>query len=266
VIDYRGPHGVRLVHKGVLNNSGMWVGRLGFGDATDGAVKPAGESVDRLDRIGRTATQVQLDHLPASTSELFFALSAPFHVDLPAYEGLQIRLWDGENPSHELLCKRVENKFKGATAVMCGLRRTSDRIWHFFNVSHGGCGGDAHNYQQLLQDLRALQERKHSTEAWWPYFDRDDIVVRIQRRAEEKRAAEERQHFLAHTGAWSALRDIAMEQSVNEKKLPKTRSFRSSSAMFPSIRTARSTIRTERSTMRQPQFNDQVEDEPPLLQ
>jgi len=45
VVDYRGAHGVRVVHAGVVDYSGHWLGK-GIGDATDGAVAFVNEELD----------------------------------------------------------------------------------------------------------------------------------------------------------------------------------------------------------------------------
>merc|ERR1711933_416405 len=53
VIDYRGAHGVRLVHNGVVDYMGMWLGHLGTSDATNGAVLHVEESMDDYKRTGK---------------------------------------------------------------------------------------------------------------------------------------------------------------------------------------------------------------------
>eukprot|EP00913_Durusdinium_trenchii_P030777 g28825.t1 len=42
IVDYRGPHGVRIVHNGVVDYNGMWIGPVGTSDAADGAIKYGG--------------------------------------------------------------------------------------------------------------------------------------------------------------------------------------------------------------------------------
>ena len=72
LVDYRGAHGVRWVMNGVplstaareeasgelrLDYRGYWVGQIPIGDATGGAVRHTGQSVNYTKRDGQTSME-----------------------------------------------------------------------------------------------------------------------------------------------------------------------------------------------------------------
>jgi len=169
VVDYRGAHGVRIVHNGVLDYSGVWVGRVGIGDATGGAVWHAGETMDNANRCGRHSMEVALDKLPSKSTDLYFALSAPSNADISRYEDLTIRIVDSENPGHELTTSIELGEADALEAIVaCRMASDGNRGW---GVSSIGCTtqGNARDYRPTLLCLRAIQEKKHERGPEWPH-------------------------------------------------------------------------------------------------
>lgn len=168
VVDYRGPHGVRIVHNGVLDYSGVWVGKVGIGDATGGAVWHAGETMDNARREGRHSLEVELEKLPKRSTDLYFALSAPINADISRYQDLSIRILDSENQGHELTSIELGPVDASEAVVACCMTGDSDRCWR---VSSIGCAtqGSARDYRPILLCLRAIQEKKHQRQPEWPH-------------------------------------------------------------------------------------------------
>lgn len=169
LVDYRGPHGVRIVHNGVLDYSGVWVGALGIGDATGGAVGHIGETVDNAKRIGKQMVEVKLDKLPQKSTDLYFTFSTPSHSSIYAYQDICIRIRDSEDPNHELMSLEVSQVDTSSEAIVaCCMSRNQSSCW---DVSSVGCEvkGNARDYRPILQCLRAIQEFKHQAQPEWPH-------------------------------------------------------------------------------------------------
>jgi len=170
VVDYRGPHGVRIVHNGVLDYSGVWVGKVGIGDATGGAVWHAGEVMDNAKRIGRHMLEVNLDKMPKLTTDMYCTLSAPTNGDIAKYQDLHVRILDSENQGHELTAVELGQTMDvEAVVTSCMSRDTSSAgCWC---VSSVGCStqGSARDYRPILNCLRAIQEKGYERPPAWPH-------------------------------------------------------------------------------------------------
>jgi len=170
VVDYRGPHGVRIVHNGVLDYSGVWVGTVGIGDATGGAVCHAGEVMDNAKRIGRHMIEVNLDKMPKLTTDMYCTLSAPTNGDIAKYQDLHVRILDSENQGHELTAVELGPTMEvEAVVASCMSRDTSSAgCWVISSV---GCStqGCARDYRPILNCLRAIQERGYDRPPEWPH-------------------------------------------------------------------------------------------------
>jgi hypothetical protein len=160
---------VCALSNGVLDYSGVWVGRVGIGDATGGAVWHAGETMDNANRCGRHSMEVALDKLPSKSTDLYFTLSAPSNADISRYEDLTIRIVDSENPGHELTTSIELGEADALEAmVACCMASDGNRGWA---VSSIGCTtpGNARDYRPTLLCLRAIQEKKHERGPEWPH-------------------------------------------------------------------------------------------------
>jgi stress response protein SCP2 len=173
VVDYRGPHGVRIVHNGVLDYGGVWVGKVGIGDATGGAVRYKSESMDNARRVGKHTLEVQLDKLPQRSTDLYFTLAAPVNADISKYQELSARILDAQNPGHELASVELKNSPSEVIAheatVMCCMSLDGARCW---GISSIGCStqGSVRDFRPILQCLRAIQEKKHEErKPEWPH-------------------------------------------------------------------------------------------------
>jgi stress response protein SCP2 len=177
VIDYRGAHGVRIVHDGILDYSGVWVGPTGIGDATGGAVRFSGVDLDAIKREGNTDMEVFLDVLSPSITDLFFVLSSPAEKDMSKYHYLRTRVLNSDEPGHELASSLLKQPVRAEALVMCRLTRpaseSGDRqsSWSF-RPGRAGSHGTARDYQELIMLLHATQEQDYITSIReWPTAD-----------------------------------------------------------------------------------------------
>jgi len=179
VVDYRGAHGVRIVHNGVLDYCGVWVGKVGVGDATGGAVRYMGERMDDASRMGRQTLEVKLDKLPQRTTDLYFSLAANkscqgdtfmhnISADVSIYQELSIRIVDSDNPGHELTSLELGNGTPSEAIVACCMTSDGQRGWGVSSISRG-TQGTGRDYRPVLQCLRAIQAKKHDRPPEWPH-------------------------------------------------------------------------------------------------
>jgi len=173
VVDYRGPHGVRLVSNGVLDYRGLWSGPVKFGDATAGAVNHVGETLEEATSSGMHAFQVSLDALPSNISDLYMVFSEPTCGDVSQFEEVNLVILNGDDTGHEIVSMIIEARECSEAIVAARLCRGEDgseaghwRLDHFdYHVQ-----GDARNYRPTLLCLRAIQETKHAETPPWPHL------------------------------------------------------------------------------------------------
>jgi hypothetical protein len=175
VVDYRGPHGVRIVHNGVLDFSGVWVGKVGVGDATGGAASHSGEFLDNAKRCGRCTMDVTLAKVPEKSTEFYFSLSAPMSGDISRFRELSVRILDSDNLGHQLVrvnipqSSLVQKEDTAEITIACCMSRDARGCWGAAGVNCSSLGG-ARDYRPILLGLRAIQEKKHdSTPPQWPH-------------------------------------------------------------------------------------------------
>lgn len=174
VIDYRGPHGVRLVTNGVLDYRGIWTGMLGAGDASGGAVRHMSEEMDNVAFAGKHVLDIRFDQLPRNSSELFFVLSTPTRADISHFRNLHIVVRDMDNPGHEIATARTqvgENQSR-AVVMACVSRDRDSRCWRLQTIGSTS-QGNARDYRPVLALLRAIQERRHVKLPQWPYWKQE---------------------------------------------------------------------------------------------
>jgi len=77
VVDYRGPHGVRIVHNGVVDCKGIWLGVVGVGDALNGSVSHSQDTMDDAKQVGTRSFTIQINNVPDSVTDLYFVAYVP---------------------------------------------------------------------------------------------------------------------------------------------------------------------------------------------
>jgi len=184
VVDYRGPHGVRIIHNGIIDYAGLWVGVTGVGDATGGAVRHSGEDLDYVNRLGTNTMDVQFELLPKTTTDLYFVLSASVLMDVGRYPSIQMSVQDANNVGHEITSCQLNTAVLGGSpsAVMCRLSKTADEESWKFTPVRAGTKGSVYNDQELIYLLRAMQEMNYPTVPAWPYMDPNELACRKQER------------------------------------------------------------------------------------
>eukprot|EP00929_Paragymnodinium_shiwhaense_P104862 TRINITY_DN69654_c0_g1_i1.p1 TRINITY_DN69654_c0_g1~~TRINITY_DN69654_c0_g1_i1.p1 ORF type:complete len:2668 (+),score=694.91 TRINITY_DN69654_c0_g1_i1:170-8173(+) len=171
VVDYRGASGVRIIHNGVVDYAGAWIGMTDVGDATGGTVRPHSEELDLRERRGSTSFLVDIEHLPATTTDLYFIVSAPVHKDMSVYSALQVLLQDAGNPEYIIGSIPSPSSLSAEAMVLCRMSRSeSGKAWMFGGI-HAGCSGSVEDYRQLILMLRAMQDRDYKQTPAWPYMD-----------------------------------------------------------------------------------------------
>jgi hypothetical protein len=173
VVDYRGPHGVRLVSNGVLDYRGVWSGPVRFGDATAGAVKHAGESIEEATSSGKHAIEISLDTLPPHISDMYLVLSEPTCGDVSQFEEVKMVILNGDDAGHEIVSTSIQANECSEALVAARLCRWDEGPdagrWRLDRFdSH--VQGDARNYRPTLLCLRAIQETKHKELPPWPHL------------------------------------------------------------------------------------------------
>jgi len=170
VIDYRGAHGVRLVHNGIFDESGVWLGVVGVGDATDGAARHMGLKFDDLLEWGSQSVEIDLNTLPPGTTDIFFVASSPVVQDIGMFEDVTATLRDAENLGHEVLTVTMPTTGPQAqAALLCRVSKVEETFWKL-GAFRSGSPGTAVDYRPLLAHLRNIQERKWGRNApMWPH-------------------------------------------------------------------------------------------------
>jgi len=161
VVDYRGPHGVRLVHNGVYDEAGVWLGPMHVGDATNAATKYISTDLDDLEKVGRQIFEIDLPSLPPTASDIFFVVSTPVFDDIGMYKDIKVTLHDAEIPNYEVLTVQMPTTGVSQEAgVICRIARMEGNYWRMgaFRASSPGSSPD---YRPLLACLRNIQERTH---------------------------------------------------------------------------------------------------------
>lgn len=219
IIDYQGPHGVRLVHNGVVNYSGLWVGKVGIGDATGGSVVHSAQELNNADRIGKSIFQVRLDNLPSRATELYFTLSAPTNSDVTKYSDVKLRFVDGDNTGHEMATvkwsKPVGEISDTEAVVMCCMAVGSSPT-SGWTIDSFGCltQGTSRDYRSMILCLRAIQEQRHSLPPQWPH----QVFLSMQTR--EDREKQDKQALMLPRLPQSVLRRVKDNESPTSSQGP----------------------------------------------
>jgi len=201
IVDYRGAHGVRIVHNGVLDYGGVWVGKVSIGDATGGAVWHAGEEMDNANRVGKAFMEARLDLLPRPVTDLFFCLSAPTNHDISKYHEVQARVVHGTSKGHEMGSvqwnPKEERKTFGSdrreeaweAVILCSLSR-APAGQHGWRLVSFGCltQGNTTDYRAMILCLRAIQANRYPKPPPWPHQVKLQDEVRYEREAKDKQA------------------------------------------------------------------------------
>ncbi|CAE7253621.1 unnamed protein product [Symbiodinium sp. KB8] len=159
IIDYRGAHGVRVVHNGVVDYDGVWVGPVGVSDAADGAIKHQGLLLDELPRSGTQTFEVQLEQLPPSTTDIFVVVSSPSGKELSKYNNITVVLSSG----HQVSTCLLKSKPSSPGVVFCRLFKqgTAWKLGACRSPTSGGC----HDFRPVINSLRAIQAQTHPSSA-----------------------------------------------------------------------------------------------------
>mmetsp|Transcript_159792 Transcript_159792/g.512763 ORF Transcript_159792/g.512763 Transcript_159792/m.512763 type:complete len:516 (+) Transcript_159792:295-1842(+) len=182
VVDYRGAHGVRLVHNGVFDESGVWLGKVGTGDATDGQISYQGEKYNDLAENGEQSLVLNLEKMPPSSTDVFLVATSPVVQDIGIFQDVKVVLRDAENPGHEIMTINMPQTATPAeAAILCRISRTEGRNWQV-GAFRSGCNGNAIDYRPLIAHLRNIQERKHGRTAplWSHRVSRLDAVKQLE--------------------------------------------------------------------------------------
>jgi len=176
VIDYRGPHGVRIVHNCVVDYSGIWIGNVSTGDAADGAIEYAGIKLDELPRVGKCGFKVNLDQLPPSTTDLYVLLSSPSGKELSKYSNISAQLVDADQPTHEVCHLLLKSKPASTGIMFCRISRSTCASC---GVGHSGSwklgalriphGINCHDLRDVISSIRKLQTQTFGSDDGWPH-------------------------------------------------------------------------------------------------
>eukprot|EP00931_Biecheleriopsis_adriatica_P121600 TRINITY_DN9665_c0_g4_i1.p1 TRINITY_DN9665_c0_g4~~TRINITY_DN9665_c0_g4_i1.p1 ORF type:complete len:2531 (+),score=586.30 TRINITY_DN9665_c0_g4_i1:24-7595(+) len=177
VIDYRGPHGVRIVHNSVVDYSGIWIGPVGTGDAADGAVTYAGQELDELPRTGKCTFKVKLDELPPNTTDIFVFLCSPSGRELSKYNNIAVGFVDADEPGYEVSSCLLKTKPQAEGMVFCRLSRTKCGSCGSSNAHSNWklgafrtpCPGGVHDYRPVIDSIRAMQQKQYEMSLDWPH-------------------------------------------------------------------------------------------------
>jgi len=177
VIDYRGPHGVRIVHNCIVDYAGMWIGNVGTGDAADGAIEHAGVKLDELPRVGKCAFKVKLDQLPPSTTDLYILLSSPSGRELSKYSNISAQLVDADQPAHEVSMCLLKSKPASTGLMFCRISRAKCASCGSFS-DHGSWklgplriphSITCHDLRDVINSIRHLQQEIFGKADVWPH-------------------------------------------------------------------------------------------------
>ncbi|CAK9017342.1 unnamed protein product [Durusdinium trenchii] len=158
IVDYRGPHGVRIVHNGVVDYNGMWIGPVGTSDAADGAIKYGGLLLDELPRSGKCSFEVHLDRLPPATTDIYVIISSPSGRELSKYSNIVVALVDAWK-SHKVSTCLLKSKPASQGVIFCRLSRTNHgwKMGAFRTPTSGG----SHNFYPVIESLRKIQSESY---------------------------------------------------------------------------------------------------------
>eukprot|EP00929_Paragymnodinium_shiwhaense_P096501 TRINITY_DN58107_c0_g3_i1.p1 TRINITY_DN58107_c0_g3~~TRINITY_DN58107_c0_g3_i1.p1 ORF type:complete len:2786 (-),score=679.57 TRINITY_DN58107_c0_g3_i1:252-8609(-) len=124
LVDYRGAHGIRVVHNGVVDYGGIWLGVQPVTDASGGSVTYESSELDDARGTGRETFRIDLNLLPHSVSDLFFVLSTTSRQALSQFTNIRVRIVDAENPAHELTSQSLATaNLSGQAVLACSLNR-----------------------------------------------------------------------------------------------------------------------------------------------
>lgn len=172
VVDYRGPNGVRLVSGGVLDFRGVWMGHVGIGDATAGAVQHMGEELDDKACTGKHMIEMRFQSLPKTATDLFFVFSSSTKHDAEKYGTLSMSLRDAENKGHLIASYTAKASKSAKSLVMCSLSKAKESTEWTMETFGTTCNGNAYDYRPVLLCLRAIQEVKYDKLPQWPCLKR----------------------------------------------------------------------------------------------
>jgi len=169
VVDYRGPHGVRVVTMGVLDYRGVWSGHVGIGDASGGAISHAGERMDNVANTGQHTIELRFEKMPRSVTDLIFVMSSANKHPMYQYGDLHAMFCDAEDPGHEIAVCPTPVKELGEAVVLCKLARDSAGCWSLSAIG-SMAPGTCRDYRPTLQCLRAIQEKTYTKKLpQWPH-------------------------------------------------------------------------------------------------
>lgn len=167
IVDYRGPHGVRIVQAGVLDYGGIWLGNLGVSDASGGAVWNEGESTDDVAHSGSHSLRLRFDKLPKSASDLFVCLSSPTEQDISIFDDVHMVMVDAENPAHEIARCNVVPTENSAALVLCCLSSEEGAPWRLDTFGSRTLG-NAIDYRPMIHAMRSMQAERYNRDPQWP--------------------------------------------------------------------------------------------------
>ncbi|CAE7720774.1 unnamed protein product, partial [Symbiodinium pilosum] len=172
IIDYRGAHGVRVVHNGVVDYEGMWVGPVGVNDASDGSIKHKGLVLDELPRAGTRTFEVMLEQLPPHTTDIFVIVSSPSGRELSKYNNITVVLSAG----HQVSTCLLKSKPSSPGVVFCRLFKQGAtwKLGACRSPTTGGC----HDFRPVIDGLRAIQAQTHPGSAQISLGDASSRVER----------------------------------------------------------------------------------------
>lgn len=161
IVDYRGPHGVRIVNNGVVDYNGMWIGPVGSSDAADGAIKYGGLLLDELPRTGKCLFEVHLDRLPPATTDVYVIVSSPSGRELSKYSNIVVAIVDAWK-SHKVSTCLLKSKPASQGVIFCRLSKSSHgwKMGAFRSPTSGGC----HNFHPIIESLRDVQAQAYPEE------------------------------------------------------------------------------------------------------
>eukprot|EP00435_Cladocopium_sp_Y103_P056907 s446_g19.t1 len=161
IVDYRGPHGVRIVHNGVVDYNGMWIGPVGSSDAANGAIKYGGLLLDELPRTGKCLFEVHLDRLPPATTDVYVIVSSPSGRELSKYSNIVVAIVDAWK-SHKVSTCLLKSKPASQGVIFCRLSKSSHgwKMGAFRSPTSGGC----HNFHPIIESLRHVQAQAYPEE------------------------------------------------------------------------------------------------------
>lgn len=184
VLDYRGPHGVRLVNNGVLDYRGHWVGKIGVGDASGGALAFVSSEIDRCKRQGKAVMKVDFGLVPQRVTDIFFLLSSATERPATSFGDVSFAVYDSNDMNHQVFAsepKSTSRKEEASAILMCRCTRLDQRHWSL-DVFQEPCNGNVIDYRPMLLSLRALQKMNYDDMPLpWPH--------RLMQTEEEKKKA-----------------------------------------------------------------------------